>query len=81
MPQAGFDRWVSFQGQGEYNDPTLIIDGESIRYQGYNTDLLADYANKFIMNEDERPWAICIWFKASHGPFTPPSRYADSYRY
>ena len=79
MPQAGFDRWVSFQGQGEYNDPTLIIDGKSIRHQGYNTDLLADYANKFIMNEDERPWAICVWFKAPHGPFTPPSRYADSY--
>ncbi len=57
----------------------MIVDGKSIAHQGYNTDLLADYANRFIQQEDNRPWALCIWYKAPHGPFMPPDRYADNY--
>ena len=76
-PHPGFDRWVGFRGQGDYNDPTLIVDGKEINHRGYNTDLLANYAEQFISQADERPWALCLWYKAPHGPFTPPVRYAD----
>ena len=76
-PHPGFDRWVGFRGQGDYNDPTLIVDGKEIDHRGYNTDLLANYAEQFISQANERPWVLCLWYKAPHGPFTPPVRYAD----
>src|SRR5690606_20182209 len=43
-PQPGFDRWVSFRGQGVYVDPTLNIDGEQRAFEGYTTDILTDQA-------------------------------------
>ena len=49
-PRPGFDRWVSFRGQGHYNPPehlkkwSLNVDGESVPQQGYITDELTDYA-------------------------------------
>ena len=78
-PKPGFERWVSFRGQGDYEDPIFIIDGEEVKHQGYNTDLLADYVEQFLDQDDDRPWAICLWYKAPHGPFTPPPRHAHAY--
>ena len=78
-PKSGFDRWVSFRGQGAYEDPVLTIDGEEVQHAGYNTDLLADYVEEFLEADDDRPFALCLWYKAPHGPFTPPPRYEDVY--
>ncbi len=78
-PRPGFDRWVSFRGQGSYADPMLNVDGAEIPHLGYNTDILADYAERFITEQSERPWALCLWYKAPHGPFTPPPRYGERY--
>ncbi len=76
-PHPGFGRWVGFRGPGDYNDSTLIVDGKEIDHRGYNTDLLANYAEQFISQGNEHPWALCLWDKASHGPSTLPVRYAD----
>ncbi|MBN1294291.1 MAG: sulfatase-like hydrolase/transferase, partial [Candidatus Latescibacteria bacterium] len=43
-PRPGFDRWVSFRGQGVYFDPTFNIDGEQVKREGYVTDLITDYS-------------------------------------
>jgi len=77
--EQGFDRWVSFPGQGAYNDPVFNVDGERVEREGYHTDLLAEYALDFLSEEDDRPWALCLWYKAPHAPFTPPERYRDVY--
>ncbi|CAN0593395.1 unnamed protein product, partial [Laminaria digitata] len=34
-PKPGFNRWVSFRGQGVYNNPTLNFDGERRKVEGY----------------------------------------------
>ena len=47
-PRPGFDRWVSFKGQGQYNDPPLNVDGQRIQATGYITDLLTDYTVEFL---------------------------------
>ncbi len=78
-PQPGFDRWVSFPGQGSYFNPTFNVDGDRVAREGYHTDLLSEYALEFLDNADNRPWALCLWYKAPHAPFTPPERYAQSY--
>ena len=78
-PKPGFHRWVSFRNQGDYNTPTFIVDGEKISHEGYNTDLLADYVEQFLESDDDRPWAICLWYKAPHAPFIPSARDADRF--
>ena len=56
-PKPGFDRWVSFRGQGVYYNPTLNIDGERGDYEGYITDLMTDYTLDWLDEIDrEQPF-------------------------
>ena len=49
-PQPGFDRWVSFKGQGTYwpNPNGLNVDGRKVPQKGYITDELTDYAVEWL---------------------------------
>lgn len=78
-PRPGFDRWVSFKGQGVYNDPPLNVDGKVVKATGYMTDLLTDYAVEFIRKERTKPFCLCLGHKAVHGPFTPAARHKTLY--
>ena len=40
--KAGFDRWISFRGQGTYRNPLLNFDGTRKKVQGYITDILTE---------------------------------------
>lgn len=66
-PQRGFDRWVSFAGQGDYwpdrrgtaaeahrrgGPPVMLnVDGQSVPQRGYITDELTDYAVDWIREQ------------------------------
>jgi N-acetylglucosamine-6-sulfatase len=76
-PRPGFDRWISFKGQGVYNDPPLNIDGKETKVNGYITDLLTDYAVEFIRKPRSKPFVMYVAHKAVHGPFTPADRHKD----
>jgi N-acetylglucosamine-6-sulfatase len=76
-PRPGFDRWVSFKGQGVYNDPLLNIDGQESKVEGYVTDLLTGYAIEFLKKSHSRPFVVYLAHKAVHGPFTPAERHKD----
>ncbi len=76
-PRPGFDRWVSFKGQGVYNDPPLNVDGERIQAKGYVTDLLTDYSVEFLKKPRTKPFAMYLAHKAVHGPFIPAERHKD----
>ena len=78
-PRPGFDRWVSFRGQGPYQDPQLNIDGKVTKTPGYTTDLLTGYAVEFLRRPHARPFSLCLAHKAVHGPFTPAERHKDLY--
>ncbi len=85
-PRPGFDRWVSFRGQGWYlpppDDPdwSLNVDGVSVPQQGYITDELTDYAIDWLDDRDEeRPFFLYLSHKAVHDNFTPAERHADQY--
>src|SRR5437870_3991816 len=47
-PRPGFDRWMSFKGQGKYFDQTFNINGTATPTKGYITDVISDYAVDFI---------------------------------
>jgi N-acetylglucosamine-6-sulfatase len=78
-PRPGFDRWVSFRGQGRYDDPPLNIDGQRIEAKGYMTDLLSQHAVDFIRKSRTKPFCAYVAHKAVHGPFTPADRHKGLY--
>lgn len=71
-PRPGFDRWVSFVGQGVYFDPELNIDGEPAQGEGYMTDILMDHAVSFIESAPEdQPFLAFVSHKAVHPEIFP----------
>ena len=79
-PQPGFDRWVSFRGQGAYTDPLLNIDGTQTPHEGYTTDILTDYAVEFLEAQDgSEPFFLELSHKAVHAEFSPAPRHRGTY--
>ena len=65
-PRPGYDRWVSFEGQGKLVDPELW-DQDGLRpVSGYMTDLLNERAVAFVRAEHRRPFALFLAHKAVH---------------
>lgn len=86
-PQAGFDRWVSFRGQGHYNPPaanpiwSLNVDGQSVPQKGYITDELTDYAIDWLDHSDAtKPFFLYLSHKATHAGFEPAQRHKGRYK-
>ena len=82
-PQPGFDHWVSFRGQGIYEDPELNIDGTRQRRSGYTTDVLTTLAIEWMRrqqrNEPSRPFFLVLSHKAVHAEFIPAPRHRGRY--
>ena len=80
-PQPGFDRWVSFQGQGVYYNPTLNFDGDRQQVEGYTTDLLTDYALEWMeqAQQADEPFFVYLSHKAVHAEFYPAERHDGLY--
>ena len=78
-PRPGFDRWVSFGGQGIYQNPPLNVDGKNLRAQGYMTDILTGHAVEFLKRKRTRPFVLYLGHKAPHEPFTPAERHKNLY--
>jgi len=82
-PRKGFDRWVSFRGQGNYYNPAMNVDGERIEYKDstYITDLLTDYAVDWLKTRtSEQPFFMYLSHKAVHSEFHPPKRHNGKYQ-
>jgi N-acetylglucosamine-6-sulfatase len=69
-PRPGFDRWVSFKGQGAYLNPDMNEDGKSVKPSGYVTDILNGYAVEFIKRRHDKPFLIYLAHKAIHPEVT-----------
>ncbi len=79
-PRPGFDRWVSFRGQGVYTDPVLNVDGRRVEKKGYITDILTEYAVDWIRKDRKKPFFLFFAHKAVHDPFTPAGRHQGAYQ-
>lgn len=94
-PRAGFDKWISFKGQGHYYPTTdlpsaavaagkvnmLNVDGKEVPQKGYITDELTDYALNWLEKERDarKPFFLYLSHKAVHSDPLPPPRYAHQY--
>jgi arylsulfatase A-like enzyme len=68
--RPGFDRWVSFKGQGTYLDPDINEDGKAVKPRGYITDILNGYAVDFIKLQHDQPFLLYLAHKAIHPEVT-----------
>jgi len=83
-PRPGFDKWVSFLGQGVYfPNPrtTLNVDGKSVPQKGYITDELTDYAMDWLEKERDpaKPFFLYLSHKAVHTEPQPAPRHEHQY--
>jgi arylsulfatase A-like enzyme len=94
-PRPGYERWVSFRGQGQLTDPVLWEDGGERPVAGYMTDILSARAVDFVRSTRDRPFALFLAHKAVHpdlyqkpeggidastiGGYTLPERHRDLY--
>ncbi|TFH65127.1 MAG: DUF4976 domain-containing protein, partial [Gemmatimonadales bacterium] len=69
--QPGFDAWVSFEGQGTYMNPTLVVGEERVSVEGHISDILVDRAIGFLEENADRPFFLVLSHKAVHYPFEP----------
>jgi len=74
-PRLGFDTWLSFAGQGVYKNPVLNEDGREFRARGYVTDILSDYAARWVQRPRDRPFCLIVSHKAAHVPFEAAARH------
>jgi N-acetylglucosamine-6-sulfatase len=90
LPKPGWDQWVCGQ-EGNVNlqrhparfdgiDPTFNVDGQVIPFTGYTTDILADYAERFIDQNRDPDHPFLLYF-APHAPHAllDPTRYDPRY--
>jgi N-acetylglucosamine-6-sulfatase len=75
-PQPGFNRWVSFRGQGHYypHADGLNVDGKKVAQKGYITEELTDYALDWLKDR-QKPFFLYLSHKAVHSEFMPAERH------
>jgi arylsulfatase A-like enzyme len=80
-PRPGFNKWISFKGQGVYFNPTFNIDGKQVKRQGHVSDLLTDYALDWLKDgrDQGRPFFLYLSHKAVHAMFEPAKRHHGKY--
>ena len=80
-PRPGFNKWVSFKGQGVYSNPTFNVDGKQVKRQGHVSDLLTDYALDWLKDDRDRdkPFFLYLSHKAVHAMFEPAQRHHGKY--
>ena len=81
----GFDQYKVLSGQGDYFDPTFLqsepgVSGTAgnVRYRGYVTDLVTDFALDWLKQRDQnRPFFLCVQHKAPHHAWQYHPRHAQ----
>jgi len=69
--QAGFKFWATVPGGGgTYRDPEFVKNGETIKYEGFKTDAVGDFALEFLEKQKASdPFYLLVPFYAPHTPF------------
>ena len=66
---TGFDHWEIVPGQGDYYNPDFIRqDGDTVRNQGYITNLITDKSLEWLRSEHDprKPFCLLVHHKAQH---------------
>lgn len=78
--RPGFTRSASYLGQGEYYGCEFLVNGKLMRTKRWVDDVATDIALAFLREERDRPFLLCLGFKAAHGPRIVPADLETLYR-
>lgn len=80
IPQ-GFDFSMVLPGQGHYYNPDFLIDGETVRKEGYVTDIITDTTLDWLQNtrDPDKPFVVLYHHKAPHREWEPAPRHYREY--
>jgi len=78
---SGFDYSCILPGQGDYLDPEFILDKDTVKFNGYVTDIITDIGLKWLNNrKKDSPFCLLIHHKATHTPNIPPEKYINLFQ-
>ncbi len=79
--QAGFTFWATVPGGGgTYRNPQFVKNGQPLKYQGFKTDAVGDFAVEFLDQHHDRPFFLQVPFYAPHTPYDyAPEQYREPY--
>jgi arylsulfatase A-like enzyme len=73
---TGFDEWHILPGQGAYYDPPMIHNGQSVKHQGYTTDIITELSLNWLKKRDKsKPFVLMCQHKAPHREWLPAIRH------
>ena len=74
---TGFDYWSVLPAQGDYYQPDFIEMGDTIREQGYVTDIITKKAINWLSKsrDNSKPFAMVYQHKAPHRNWIPAPRH------
>ncbi|MCY1721186.1 sulfatase [Prolixibacteraceae bacterium Z1-6] len=80
IPQ-GFDFSMVLPGQGNYYNPDFLIDGETVRKEGYVTEIITETALDWLKNKrnQDKPFCLLYHQKAPHREWMPAEKYYKQY--
>jgi len=64
--RPGFDEWVGLPGQGTSFDPSVNVNGTRVSRSGHTTDVLNEYALRFVQRHRDKPFCLYLAHKALH---------------
>jgi len=77
---TGFDYWNVLIDQGEYYNPNLIEMGDTIRHEGYATNIITDLAIETIEKRTGgKPFMVMVHEKAPHRNWMPDTTHLKLY--
>ncbi len=69
---TGFDKWQVLVGQGEYYQPRIATEKDTLVIEGYTTDVITDLALQFLDERDQdKPFCLLYHHKAPHRNWMP----------
>ncbi len=80
---TGFDYADRLPGQGRYYNPDFIQKGDTVRFEGYATDITTDKAIDWLSTRagrggngetSDKPFMLMLQHKAPHREWSPPLR-------
>jgi len=78
---TGFDYWNVLIGQGEYYNPRMVENGDTLTYTGYTTDVITDLALQTLTQRDTtRPFCLLYHHKAPHRNWMPNTKHLNLYK-
>ncbi|MDN3202691.1 sulfatase family protein [Algoriphagus sediminis] len=65
---TGFDHWEVLPGQGHYYNPDFIIPGDTIKEEGYVTEIITEKSLKWLSEQKNsgKPFMLMMQHKAPH---------------